>query len=427
MPDLNVAASGSQVVQVTWQNVSIYDGCGNVLSTTPMTKFITNAQGSLSPGKPIEPHVVYDEFIKRWVITTTCANDCVLVSASSDAKGPWAGVYLDNDGTDPSMHLGYDANGVYFEENQAGTNALASENGYAGTYFAIPNAEMQWTGTFNPAHRNRTPNRPLDGMPAIDQTLAKTATAPAFFVAKTCNGNCQTATNFSFDWVVTPVTWSGTTATFGSDAAVKTAVGSGQSAWLYNTPIAAVSQPGTTVQLRPIEDHRLMNVPQSGSHLYGALGSGPCTTAASCGSQGVDANNLFFWVDLDCTNPAGCVVSQTGKVSDATNYLAFPTIGVASNGDIAIVAASFGPQTYPSILAWSHTPSNVAGALSGPETLVAGTTADTCVANPLVFASAVGIHTVRDPLDPTKLWTTHQYSSSPAACTWKTRIVELAP
>jgi len=424
---MNVAASGTQVVQITWQNVTVYDYCGNVLKTTPTDTFATSAQGGLAAciDKVIEPHVAYDEFIQRWLITVTCAGDVLLVSSSSDATGTWAGVYVDNNANDPAMHLGYDKNGVYIEEIQANqTNPVATQGGSAGTLFAIPAAEVAWVGTFNPTHKNRAPNRPLDAMTAIDQNPNKLPTAPAFFLTKSCSGTCQNATNLSFDWAVTSLTWSGTTATYSTDQTVRTAIGSTQNAWLYNTPIAAVSQPMTTAQLRPIEGHRVMNVPQNGSHLYAALGSGPCT--GSCGAQGVDVNNLFFWVDVDCTNPAACVVSQTEKVSDPTSHLAFPTIGVASNGDVGIVAAAIGPQTFPSIWAWSHTTSSAPSTLGGPEHLIDGTTPDTCVTTPLIMASAVGIHVTRDPVDPTKLWATHQYSSA-GACVWKTRIFELAP
>ncbi len=431
LPEMNVAANGTQVVQITWQHVSVYDYAGTLLSATPLPALITSAGLSASAQNVIEPHVVYDEFINRWIITATCAQDCLLVSASSDATGTWGGAYVDGNGNDPSIHLGYDKNGVYLEENQPGTNVNASVSTYAGTFFAIPSAELQWVGAFNPVHKNRVANKPIDGWPAVDQNTGKLPTDPAFFAAKTCpgsssgTGSCQSATDDSFEWVVTTVTWSGTTAVYSGDQLVKTGSGGAANAWLFNTPIAAVTQLGSATQLRPIESHRLMNASQNGSHLYGALGSGPCT--GSCGAQGVDATNLFFWFDLDCTNASACVVSQTGKVSDPTRDLAFPTIGVGSNGNVAIVAAAIGPSTYPSIEVWTHKTTDPPGAATGPTTVIAGTAPDSCVANPLIFANAVGVSTVRDPMDPTKLWTTHQYASSAAPCVWATRVMQLAP
>jgi hypothetical protein len=53
------------------------------------------------------------------------------------------------------------------------------------------------------------------------------------------------------------------------------------------------------------------------SHLYAAFPSGP--GSQDCGSQGSDTNNVLFWVDLDCTKTAACVVSQTGKIAGDFN------------------------------------------------------------------------------------------------------------
>jgi hypothetical protein len=424
-PEMNAAANGSQVVQVSSIGVSVYSYTGTLLATTPLPMFITNAGLQTTGPKAIEPHVVYDEFIQRWVITVSAAFDGLLVSASSDATGAWAGVYIDNDPNDPSIHLGYDINGVYLSEVQAGTNPDAGFNGVAGVYFAIPSSEMKWVGTFAPAHKNRAANMPIDGMPAIDQSLTKQSTDHAFFVTKSCNGNCQNASAYSFHWIVNTVTWSGTTATYGADQIIKTAVGSTQDQWLYNTPIAAVPQAGSTTPIRPTEGHRVMTVAQTGSHLYTTLGSGPCTTT-TCGAQGNDTNDLFFWVDLDCS-AAACVVAQTGKVSDPNDHLVFATIGATLNGNLGIVAASVGAAIDPSILMWTHATTDVPSTLNGPSMVMAGTQPDTCIASPISFASAVGISTVRDPLDPTKLWTTHQYSNSASPCVWATRVIELAP
>src|SRR5215467_10953288 len=66
-PDMNMAVNGKQVVQVTWQNVNVYDYSGKLLKSTPMKAFISNAGldptpavRSKAPGPhlpgPIEPH-----------------------------------------------------------------------------------------------------------------------------------------------------------------------------------------------------------------------------------------------------------------------------------------------------------------------------------------------------------------------------------
>ena len=95
--EMDVATNGKQVVQVTWQNVNVYDTAGKLLKSTPLAALIGTT--GLDPDAkkdagPFEPHIVYNEFIERWIITVTCRNDCTLVSAGADATGEWGGTYL---------------------------------------------------------------------------------------------------------------------------------------------------------------------------------------------------------------------------------------------------------------------------------------------------------------------------------------------
>ena len=227
--------------QVTWQNFNVYDYTGKLLSSVPLANLITNA--GLNPkstqGFPFEPHVLYDEFIGRWLLTSTCLYDCFLVSSTSDATGTWSSICMVNhNGSDPGMHLGYDVNGAYLSE--AGTGTDSNTATYSYTFFSIPAAELQWTTSLAPTHLNISLNTPRSiGMPICrSQCREGNASDPAFFVVKSCpSGSCQNGTNFSFDWIVTTVTWSGTTASYSADQLVPTAVGSAQNHWLFNTEL----------------------------------------------------------------------------------------------------------------------------------------------------------------------------------------------
>jgi hypothetical protein len=90
------------------------------LRSTPLPEFVRSA--GLDPitrrgTGPIEPHVVFDEFLGRWIVTLTCRNDGV--SDSPDPAGKWGAVYLSclTDGPclerNPSLKLGYDKKGIY--------------------------------------------------------------------------------------------------------------------------------------------------------------------------------------------------------------------------------------------------------------------------------------------------------------------------
>jgi len=74
---MDVAVNGKQVVQVTRQNVLVFDYSGKLLRSTSMIDFVRNAglepmvaapkQPARAAGDRFEPHVVYDEFIGRWI------------------------------------------------------------------------------------------------------------------------------------------------------------------------------------------------------------------------------------------------------------------------------------------------------------------------------------------------------------------------
>jgi hypothetical protein len=443
-PEMNVAVDGRRVVQLTRQNVRIYDYSGKLLRTTPVVDFVRSA--GLDPMTrqgtgPIEPHIVFDEFLQRWLITLTCRNDCLLVSDSADPAGKWGGVYLScaNRGPclerNPTLKIGYDKNGIYTCGAHIGDDNPHTIRGYANDCFAIPAAEVSAIAHgVTPSHISRAHNLPLDTMPAIDQNPLKAPRDPVFFVTKSCDHEapaaCQKATNFRFDWIVDSFTWTGTGGIYnvGGEQVVKTDVGSARSKWLYNLPCcgseAAISQAGSNVRLRAAESHRLTNLVQFGSHLHGVLNSGPCNSA--CGDQGADANNVMFWMDLDCSNAARCVVSHTAKISGPAFNTEFASIGVDSQGNLGIVAASASPKASLGILLWTRRVSDPLNSFTGPTPILAGTQPYTCESgkNVVPIGNSVGILTLRDPLDGSKLWTTQQWSNDAKPCVWNTRIVQ---
>ena len=452
-PEMDVATNGKQVVQVTWQNVRIYNTSGRLLRSTPMTAFIrkaglnpvsanTRIPNSPATSGPYEPHIVYNEFINRWIVTVTGQNDSMLVSASPDAMGSWGGVYpscLQGGpclSQDPSIHVGYDKNGVYLCEAHLGDDNLHTVPKVAYDCFAIPSAEIRAVAQgIAPQHINRVHNMPLDVYPAIDHNRSKHADSPAFFASKSCDratpGGCQNAKNFPFHWVVDTFTWNRATGTYNANGEqeIKTGVGSTEDKWFYSKPCCgqtgSIPQTGNdTIALRVTESHRLNNLVQFGSHLQVVLTSGPCTSG--CGSQGTDANNVMFWADLDCSKATACVVSQTAKISGTSFIPEFATVGVDAVGNIGIVAVSSTASTDLSVLLWTHRKADPPNSFKGPTMIVSGTQPYTCLntKNMVTIGNAVGVLTALDPLDGASLWTTQQWSNDATPCVWDTRIVQ---
>ena len=183
-------------------------------------------------------------------------------------------------------------------------------------------------------------------------------------------------------------------------------------------------QKGSDIGLRAAESHRLVNLVQSGSHIYGVLGTGPCTH--DCGDQGADTNNVMIWVDLDCSKTGACVVTQTGKIAGEDVNPVFGTIGIDARGNLGIVAMSSTASTDLSVLLWTRRASDAPGTFQGPTTVVSGTQPYTCLNNNnlALIGNAAGILTLLDPRDRNKLWTTEQWSNDSTRCVWNTRIVE---
>lgn len=134
----------------------------------------------------------------------------------------------------------------------------------------------------------------------------------------------------------------------------------------------------------------------------------------------------MFYVDLDCANPAACLVSQTAKISGSDFNPQFGTVGVDAKGNVSIVAVSSTSKTYLSLLSWSRRRTDPPNIFAGPKTILSGTQPHTCLPNQNMMntGSTVGILTVRDPLDPMRLWTSQQWGNSAQPCVFTTRIVE---
>ena len=133
----------------------------------------------------------------------------------------------------------------------------------------------------------------------------------------------------------------------------------------------------------------------------------------------------MFWLDLDCSDAARCVVSRTAKISGDFNP-EFASIGADEQGNLGIVAASSTARSNLGVLLWTLSASDPSNSFRGPISIVAGTKPYTCQRENSLepIGNSVGILTGRDPADGLELWTTAQWSNDQAPCVWNTRIVQ---
>jgi hypothetical protein len=394
-PDMAVAVSATQVLEVTGQDVNVYDHSGAMLKSTSMNRFITNA--GLAVGAVNDPRVVYDNFVDRFIVVCSCSADYVMVSGSGDATGSWSGAALSSSTGDLTMEPGFDKNGLYVSEFQPTTLFYK--------VFAIPAADI---ASVSLAHLNTFTDRNFELMPAIDRTATKAASDPEYFIAR--SGPPQNGTNVAFDLLVNSLTWSGNKATMSSTTTIS-------SGFLYNTPVD-VSQPGAP-QIRAAESHRIFGVAQFGTHLYAVEASGPCDS--SCGSQGSDAHNLFFWFDVNTSN---LTLQQSKKVSSSSLSFLFPSMDVDGSGNVGFSATGVDSAQNASVYLFSHRTTDAANVVNGPTLATAGTVPNyNCnAANPVGWGTYS--NTVIDPNQSNVLWTVNEYAGSATNCVWTTKLIQ---
>jgi hypothetical protein len=166
----------------------------------------------------------------------------------------------------------------------------------------------------------------------------------------------------------------------------------------------------------------VFSVSAHNGHLFVVTASGPCRS--DCGASGVDANNLFYWFDID-TGAMG--LTQKAKVSDPSLSFLFPTLATDGRGNVGIGVNGSSTAQYPSVYLFTHRRNDPAGKINGPFLAHRGSESYTCDKSPTLAANVVGwgtySATVRDGSDPRKLWTLQEYAGSATPCVWKTRVV----
>lgn len=402
-PDATAAANGSQVVEVTGQNVNVYSYDGKLLKST-RTSDLINAAG-LKAEKVADPRVIFDPFIGsgRWVLACSCSDDFLIVSSGSDAvTSIWKGAAISQRSGDLTMKPGFDKNGLYITEfAQQGLT-------YAG--FAIPSADLAWSGSGNISLKNlgRFEGLGLDIMPAVDWNPSKQACDPAYFVTR--SGPMQNGANAPFAIVVHSLTWTGNTAKLSEAKTVPTS-------FEYNTPVEE-AQPGMP-NIRGMESHRTFSVQQVGGHLHVLEACGPSARSG-------EKHDLFFWLDISVPEMK---MFQSAKIYSATLGFLFPSLAVDQNQNVLMAATGVSPSQPASVYLFSHLARDKRGTVKGPVMATPGTAAYAVCNNKSPVGWGTYTTVVSDAGDLNKFWVVSEYSNSGSPCQWFTRLlqVSLAP
>lgn len=363
------------------------------------------------------------------MVQSCSSGDWLIVSNGSSLTSPtWKAVALGGPlgaNGDLTMKVGWDINGIYISELHSGGTL---PNDY--DLYGIPAADVAWTGGGSPSIANKQlfTVQGHDMMCAIDQNAAKALTDKAYCASVS---SPSATTNASFSWQIDEFSWpsGGVTGacTNGAGSTRCASLATRQSIASNFKANASVNppQPSTTVTINGSENSRIFGLWEFGTHLYGVRGTGPCTGAlGSCGTQGVDANNLFFFFDINITTPASLTLQQSLKVSSPTVAYMFPELVIDSSGNVVITANAIGSSTFASIDSWYRLTTDAVSTLRGPTVVTAGTLPYTCSTNnPAAWGTYYS--GAQDATDGSKIWMVHQYGGNSSSCVQKTRLIEL--
>jgi hypothetical protein len=406
-PDGTIASSGAQLLQVTGQDVQVYDYTGKLLKSTPTGQFIVQA-GLSSPTtvKVSDPRAIFDPIIDRFIFVCSCPGDYLIVSASHEATGPWKGVILSGYTGDLSMRAGYDKNGVYISEFQPLNTAQ-----WANVVFALPSSDVAWSGAGNVslAHLNEFINQPYDIVPGIDSNPKKLVTDKEYLVAR--DGPQQVGHNAKFHLLIASLTWNGAIASLSPATKIP-------AEYFFNTLINDPQPAPPNVKTTESYHISATQMIENKRHLYVVVSSGPCVSR--CGAQGTDKFDVVFIYDI-VTNDLS--VSAKYKVSSVNFGIVFPALNVDMQANLGLCAFVVGPSVYGSPDCWWHKATDKAGVLSGPLTVIAGTNSYPVCAN----HSPVGwpgnyTSLAQDPMNGSLLWGAIVYGKTSHPCAWQTRV-----
>jgi hypothetical protein len=328
-PDLGGAVGPNHVMLATNVAVLIQDKSGTTISSVSLTSFFSSLSGITFP---FDPHVVFDPYAQRWIITapaqpgTTSASLCIGVSANSDPTGTWSLYSFAVDAT----HLNwFDYPNIGFNKNWITVtgNLFAISNGaFDGEIVYMFDKNAVYGGTASPTV-------------VVEPTSLGTNIVPAVMYDNSINDmplvsnwNGNSGGNGSLRlFTITGTPSSPTfTATMLFPASSQT--------WSDNFSGDFAPQSGVTQKIETGNSRMQCVVYQNGS-LW-------CTHAVLLPAASPTHSAVQWW-QID---PTTGTVQQFGRVTDGTgtNFYSYPSIAVNAYNDVLIGYSSYSGSQFAS-------------------------------------------------------------------------------
>jgi len=398
-PDTNGAVGATQYVQ--WVNTyfAVFDKhTGTLLAgPAPANALWSGFGGGCQTNNDGDPIVLYDKLASRWVmgqfsVSTTPYLQCVAVSATSDATGPWYRYSFQYGYFDDYPKMGVWADAYYETFNMFDGDTFMGSDACAYNRTAMLNGQAATQICFQqgPTIGGLLPSD-------VDGVTGPPAGAPNYMLAY--GANSLELYKFHVDFG-TP-----SNSTFTGPVVIPVAA---------FTPLCygaseCVPQPGTDTRLDSLADRLMYRLAYRRFSDHESLVVNH--SVAVNGSGGVR------WYEIQSPGSTP-VVAQQGTYAPDSNYRWMGSIAMDRIGDIAVGYSVSSSTVYPSIAFAGRVPSDPAGVLESETSVITGSGSQTGILSRWGDYSAMTV----DPTDDCTFWYTQEYLVSNGAWNWRTRI-----
>jgi hypothetical protein len=399
-PDTNGAVGATQYVQWVNESFAVFSKSSGALLHGPVTgnTLWSGFGGGCENNNDGDPVVQYDKVANRWIFTqfsvsTTPYLQCVAVSTTSDATGPYNRYAFPQPNFNDYPKLGVWPDGYYVSFNMFSGNSFVGGRACAFNRTAMlaggPATQIcfQLTSTYGGL-------LPSD----LDGSTAPPAGAPNVFVAFGNDSASLDLWNFHADFT-TPSNSTFSHTNISAPAFAAACSGGG----------ACIPQSGTTQRLDSLADRLMYRL------AYRNFGNHEALVVNHSVTAGASVGVRWYEIRSPSTTP---VVYQSGTYAPDANYRWMGSIAMDKVGNIALGYSVSSTTMHPSISYTGRAPTDPPGTMQGENLILTGAGSQTSGLTRWGDYSAMTI----DPGDDCTFFYTTEYLKANGSFNWSTRI-----
>ncbi len=373
-PDVQVAAGPNHIVEMVNLEAEIFSKQGVTNKTFTLSSFFKTGSDFIS-----DPKVLFDPLSGRWfssLVDVTLNSVLVGVSSTSDPTGTWTFYALSAGGNLPDQPI----IGVSDDEFVASANDFFSHS-FVGAQFWVLNKSEMLTGSV--------------------VSFVSSGANGGFFSIHPVQSLSSTKTQYMVGNIVSRKALATNSVQLFSVAGVP-----GVSTVTVNTTVLTVSplgippggvQPGTASTINT-GDFRV----EDAAWFMGKLWYGLNDACTPSGDTQVRSCIRLTMID---TTTSSATIKQDFDFGTSGQYLFYPALKIDGSGDLDLVYGYSSSTIFPSLAVTGQAVTDPANSLTPPQTLKAGSDADTSTRYGDYFGSGL------DPSNPTIVWVAGEYHS----------------